>query len=580
MPLPTRSSRLLPGLLACALLAACRTTAPGPAAPPVTAPSPVVDAPSAAVAVREVVVDGRVTGAFADGLGGWFLQSAAPDPDGPAAVFVEAADGMAAPVAGAHVRVRGTLRSLDGLPILQPARVDTLVTPAPALTPLRLAGAPDDWSRLAGQWVRIDAPLTVSGQHERARRGTLVASFDGRLYVPSEIGWPGAQAAMVAAANADRRILLDDGRDDAPADGAPWYLPETARALRSGSVLTGVEGIVDHRHGAWRLQLTTPVQVQPAPRPAPPQVDGDVRIAAFNLENLFNGDGRGGGFPTARGAETPADYARQLEGLVATITALDVDVAALMELENDGYTPDSSIAHLVDTLNAAGPARDWRFVGTGEGPGTDAIRVGLIYRSTRVRPQGAPATLGGGPFERSSRVPLAQAFVPVRDGRPDGADFSVVAVHFKSKGCGSAAGADADRGDGQACWNATRTESARRLLDWLARAPTGAGERVAVVGDFNAYAREDPLRLFYEAGWRAPFAGGPGAPPHSFVFDGQAGRLDHALLSPALAARVAGAAKWHTNADEPADMRAREAAGPWRSSDHDPLVVGLRLRGR
>ncbi|WP_159680983.1 ExeM/NucH family extracellular endonuclease [Luteimonas sp. 9C] len=572
MPLPNRPARLLPGLLACALLAACRATAPAPAT------SPVVDAPGAAVTVRDVVVDGRVTGAFAEGLGGWFLQAATPARDGPAAVFVEALDGMAVPAAGAHVRVRGTLRSLDGLPTLQPARVDTLATPA--LTPLRLAGAPDDWSRLAGQWVRIDAPLTVSGQHDRARRGTLVASFDGRLYVPSEIGWPGAQAAMVEAANADRRILLDDGRDDAPADGAPWYLPETARALRSGSVLTGVEGIVDHRHGDWRLQLTAPVAVAPAPRPAPPQVDGDVRIAAFNLENLFNGDGRGGGFPTARGAETPAAYARQLEGLVATITALDVDVAALMELENDGYGPDSSIAQLVDALNAAGPARDWRFVGAGEGPGSDSIRVGLIYRDTRVRPQGAPATLGGGPFERSSRVPLAQTFMPVRGGRPDGADFSVVAVHFKSKGCGSADGADADRGDGQACWNATRTESARRVLDWLARMPTGRSERVAVVGDFNAYAREDPLRLFYDAGWRDPFADASKAPPHSFVFDGQAGRLDHALLSPALAARVAGAAKWHTNADEPADMREREAAGPWRSSDHDPLVVGLRLRAR
>jgi len=88
------------------------------------------------------------------------------------------------------------------------------------------------------------------------------------------------------------------------------------------------------------------------------------------------------------------------------------------------------------------------------------------------------------------------------------------------------------------------------------------------------------VRVFTDAGWRDPFAGGDGDAHYSFVFDGQAGRLDHLLLGPALAARVAGAAKWHSNADEPADMREREAAGPWRSSDHDPLVVGLRLRGR
>ncbi|WP_394003024.1 ExeM/NucH family extracellular endonuclease [Luteimonas sp. WGS1318] len=579
MPLPNPLTRLLSCLLVCVLVTACRATAPAPATPPGDGASPVVDTSPIVFTDPQLVVDGQVTGAFADGLGGWFMGLTAPERSRDIGLFVEAVPGQPTPPAGAQVRVTGPIYGVDGRRSMRPVRMDMLPPPARPLEPLRLGGAPSDWSKLAGRWVRIDAPLTVSGQHERARRGTLVASFDGRLYVPSEIGAPGAQAAKIAAANADRRILLDDGRDDAPADGAPWYLPETARALRSGSVLTGAEGIVDYRHGAWRLQLTAPVQVQPAPRPAPPQVEGDVRIAAFNLENLFNGDGRGGGFPTPRGAETPAAYARQLEGLVATISALDVDVAALMELENDGYDPDSSIVHLVETLNAAGPARDWRFVRTGEGPGTDAIRVGLIYRATRVRPQGAPATLDGGPFDSLSRVPLAQAFVPVQGDRPDGADFSVVAVHFKSKGCGSADGADADRGDGQACWNATRTESARRLLDWLATAPTGSSERVAVVGDFNAYAREDPLQLFYSAGWRDPFAGAA-EPPHSFVFDGQAGRLDHALLSPALADRVAGAAKWHINADEPVDMREREAAGPWRSSDHDPLVVGLRLRGR
>ena len=100
-----------------------------------------------------------------------------------------------------------------------------------------------------------------------------------------------------------------------------------------------------------------------------------------------------------------------------------------------------------------------------------------------------------------------------------------------------------------------------------------------IVGDLNAYAQEDPLRVLAEAGWRDAFAGQ--AMPYSYVYNGEAGRLDHALLSPALAARLAGAAEWHTNADEPVTAGYRErpdAAGPWRSSDHDPLLLGLRLR--
>jgi len=314
-------------------------------------------------------------------------------------------------------------------------------------------------------------------------------------------------------------------------------------------------------------------------------VPGDVRLAAFNLENLFNGDGRGGGFPTARGARSAEELQRQVAKLVATIRALDPDVAALMELENDGYGPDSSLAQLVAALNAGGG--DWAFVDSGRGPGTDEIRVGLVYRRTRLRPAGAPAMLQGGPFGERSRVPLAQAFVPVKAGRDDGATFVVVANHFKSKGCSEAEGADRDQKDGQSCWNALRVDSAQRLLAWISGDPTRSGsDLVAIVGDFNAYAKEDPVQVFLEQGWKDALSAANVADSYSFVFDGQAGRLDHALLSPALAARLAGAAEWHSNADE-ADaggyrgaIDADHASNPWRSSDHDPLLAGFRLRGR
>lgn len=70
-----------------------------------------------------------------------------------------------------------------------------------------------------------------------------------------------------------------------------------------------------------------------------------------------------------------------------------------------------------------------------------------------------------------------------------------------------------------------------------------------------------------------------GATPHSFVFDGQAGRLDHAMLSPSMAAMLKGAAKWPVNSDESIGFAYDGAfggeAGPWRSSDHDPLLLGF-----
>ena len=46
---------------------------------------------------------------------------------------------------------------------------------------------------------------------------------------------------------------------------------------------------------------------------------GTLKVASFNVLNYFNGNGPGGGFPTARGANTPAEFARQR---AKTITAI------------------------------------------------------------------------------------------------------------------------------------------------------------------------------------------------------------------------------------------------------------------
>jgi predicted extracellular nuclease len=319
--------------------------------------------------------------------------------------------------------------------------------------------------------------------------------------------------------------------------------------------------------------LTEPLVVTAAARPDAPEVDGTVKVAVFNLENMFNGDGMGGGFPTRRGAQSSAQLQAQTAKLVATLDALDADIAALMELENDGYGPQSSLAQFVDALNANGG--DWRFVNAGSGPGEDEIRVGLIYRASKVTPQGKPAVLEGGPFGDRSRVPLAQAF-----RRGDGPIFVVVANHFKSKGCSEATGADMDAKDGQGCWNALRVDSAKRLDAWLQTDPTGHDSALKlIVGDLNAYAMEEPVRVLRDAGWVDAFAAVKVEQPYSYVYNGQAGRLDHALLSPALADKLKGAREWHSNADEPdaAGYADSNTPGPWRSSDHDPMLLGFDL---
>ena len=451
----------------------------------------------------------------------------------------------------------------------------TTVTAAPATA--------EDWERYEGMAVSIDAPLTASGNDGLSGYGEITASFGGRLFQPTELAAPGPAAAALAADVERRTLLLDDGRGSTD-PASVWFLAqplEAAHPVRAGSQLAGVAGVLDQRRGRYRLQLTQPLRVRQLPRPPAPSVAGDVRIASLNLLNLFNGDGRGGGFPTERGAVTVEQYRRQLHKQVAVVQALAPDVAALMEVENDGSGSDSTVAQFAAALNSAGPIHDYRIVDTGARLGDDAIRVAMIYRASRIRSLGPAATLTGGPFAGHSRVSLAQAF------RADsGPAFVLAANHFKSKGCGhapdQARAAEADQGDGQGCWNPLRVESANRLQAWLDSDPTHAGRHAPrlIVGDLNAYAMEDPLRLLRAAGWQDAFALARAERPYSFVFAGLAGRLDHALLDAPMAACLRGAVEWHNNSDEASffDYHRDAAVDPYRASDHDPILLGFELR--
>jgi hypothetical protein len=76
--------------------------------------------------------------------------------------------------------------------------------------------------------------------------------------------------------------------------------------------------------------------------------------------------------------------------------------------------------------------------------------------------------------------------------------------------------------------------------------------------------------------------------PYSYVFNGQASYLDHALASPTLDAEVTGTYEWHINADEPAVLDYTLSGKPqdlytptvYRTSDHDPLLISLNLQPR
>jgi predicted extracellular nuclease len=461
------------------------------------------------------------------------------------------------------------------------------------------------WERYESMLITIPQQLTVSETFNLGRFGELVLSIDGRQWIPTHLVEPGAEAIALQSLNDRSRIILDDASNLQNLD--PTRYPDGAgglsatNTLRVGDTLDGaLTGVLEQRFNVYRVQPIDPSLLtfsSTNPRPtAPEPVGGNVQVAAMNVLNYFDtldtnpGSGNGPNIcgplmnQECRGANTAFELERQRAKIVAALLGLDADIVGLMEIENDS---GSATADLVNALNAATAPGTWDYIRTGT-IGGDAIKLAIIYKPGVVTPVGDFEILDSSDDPRFidtlNRPSLAQTFEEVGGG----GRFTVVVNHLKSKG--SACPGDPDIGDGQGNCNITRTMAAEALVDWIATDPTGSGDRdYLVIGDLNSYANEDPIDVFVEAGYINLLDEFMGDEAYSYVFMGQTGYLDHALASPTLAAQVTGATEWHINADEPTvldyntDFKSPNhvntlyAPTPYRSSDHDPLLVGLDL---
>ena len=588
---------------------------------------------------NEHVIEGVVVGDFQSvssnrGLRGFFVQEQDADQDGDDAtsegIFVfDAGDELAVDVSlGETVRIAGTVAEFDDR-TTGDATLTQLVAPvviscaSPGEEPLPTAGVltlPEtvdgELERFEGMRVRVDGPLTISQNFFIGRYGQLTLSAGDRLYQPTNLVLPdSAEIDTIIDRNARSLLILDDGLassrcGDNP-DPVPYLGGPPPAVIRAGDTISDVIGVLDYGQinagstgscasqatrfaGDYRLHPTTPPTfISTNTRTeAPEEVGGDIRVASFNVLNYFNGEPRGA-FPTSRGADTPEELTRQTAKLTAAILALDADVLGLMELENDyADGPDSAAADLVAALNAAADAELYAFVDPGANVGTDEISVGFLYKPGVITPVGPPAILDDPSFtdpnksgQDKNRPALAQTFTVSAEENPSaGESFTAVVNHFKSKGsdCGGAPDDDPLQGN---C-NGTRTAAAAALSEWLATDPTASEDPdLLILGDLNAYAKEDPVTTLEAAGFFNLVAYHGGATAYSYIFDGKSGYLDHALAGLSLMPHVSGVTEWHINTDEPPVIDYDEdfnppgyfSPDPFRASDHDPVLVGLTL---
>jgi len=571
-----------------------------------------------------VVGDFQGTGQF----GGFYVEEEAADADANPATSEGIFVFSSSPVStGDVVRVRGTvtefgsgtatLTELTGVNAVSVCSTGASVAVTDVSFPVASA---TDLERYEGMLVRLPQSLVISEYFNYDRFGEIVLGLplagESRPFTPTAIDEPGLSALDRLLANTRRRITLDDGlstQNPSTLRHPNENAFSLANRFRGGDTVQNTVGVMDFQIGLYRIQPTGPADYTATnPRPAAPEpVGGTTRVAAMNTLNFFvtadyptgnpldnkcgplqNVECRGWDF------DQPDEFTRQRDKLLQALAGLNADVLGLNELENTtGADPLSGPSGVVPGLNAMLAAGTYASIDTGT-IGTDAIKVGLIYKPAKVTPVGPYKLLTSAVDPRfidtKSRPVLAQTF----EVNATGARFTVAVNHLKSKGSDCNDVGDPDLGDGQGNCSQTRKAAAQALVDWLATDPTGSGDSdFLIVGDLNSYAQEDSIVAIKAgpddtAGTADDYTNLVyqfiGTYAYSYVFDGQAGYLDHALSSAGLTGQVTGLTEWHINADEPDVLDYDTSFKPpaqdalyepnaYRTSDHDPILVGLAL---
>ncbi|MGN6271793.1 MAG: ExeM/NucH family extracellular endonuclease [Protaetiibacter sp.] len=550
-----------------------------------------------------VTVEGVVTGYYnaASGYRGLYLQTAGSGgetdatPGASDGIFVYFNQLNPAVATGDLVRVTGTVGEYQGqtqLTATTASAYELLEAGAglPEPTPLPDTVVGSDREAYEGMLVQPTGDYRLASSHELYNFGSLWLSAGGELVKSTETTDAGPAADAIAASNLARRLIVDDGYsirvdNSAHVGDQPYFTAGTV--VRNGDrfVPPAKAMVLGYGFDNWRLQPQTPLtdasdaSYKPTfetlnPRPAQaPEVGGDLQFGSFNVYNYFTTFGG-----DARGAADAEQFAKQKAKVVAAINGLGADVVALEEIENSatlGETPDEALADLVAGLNAAAGAGTWDYVATPapvNAAGNDVITTAIIYKPSLATPVGDSFADTDAVWD-IARKPIAQTF-DIGDGRL----VTVVANHFKSKSPPSGGGTEP--ADGQGFFNAERVAQAQRLatfVDGIAADPQKSDD-VILLGDFNAYGQEDPAQALTAAGF-VDLVPTKAQGQYTYTFNGELGSLDHAFVTASLAKSVTGVGVWGINSAEWSDRGyaygATDGSSPYRSSDHDPVLVGV-----
>ena len=272
-------------------------------------------------------------------------------------------------------------------------------------------------------------------------------------------------------------------------------------------------------------------------------------------------------FGTGYGPDSSTDHQKQRTKTSQALAKINADIYALVEIQ----TGQGALAELAADLTK-NTGRNFTYINDGSVTDGSFTKSGYIYCTDKVTPHGN--------MQHNDTYVENRKKVQGFTEKATGERFILSVNHFKAKS-GNGSGANKDQGDGQGSYNAARVQEAKSILsNYSSYTSTFGDEDFLIVGDLNAYGKEDPITTLTDWGMIDLHRTFHADSSYSYVYQGTLGYLDHALCNSTLYPQVTGMTPYHINAPEK-DAYTYDGSlydgTMFRCSDHDPILIGLRL---
>ena len=425
---------------------------------------------------------------------------------------------------------------------------------------------PDDFreaSQYIGKTIELNQTLYITNTSNWNKYGEITLSSK-RLMSPTDVALPGsAEYRNIVSANEFDQLILSDGSDKQYPNPRPWTGDKNY--IRTGAYTNKVVGTFTIEEYGYTITPTEVPVFEGNERPTKVTRlgDYDIKVCGFNLQ-IYIATNWDGDYGPASKEESDKQHTK----IVKALAAIDADVFGLVEVQQGQV----ALEKLANALNALDPSAQYTYINDGTQVYGTYTKAGYLYKANKVKPLRQLQSNDTGVKHRKK----AQGFEVLATGEK----FVYMINHFKAKS-GKGSGDNADKGDGQGTYNGDRVREATAVVTFAKSCATYFDdEDVLIMGDLNAYSMEDPIRKFTDVGYVhliKQFAKDEG---YSYIYKGMVGCLDYALANEQMAEQVTGCEVFHINADEAAVFGYNGYSyqnNMYRSSDHDPVVVGLRL---